>query len=426
MARLSASHTTARMLNWYTTNRIAFAGVLACLLFGGIEVLEFLAAGVSRADLSKPVGILAEYVASWSTEPPSPVRAGTDRRHLTYQIVVGWQVVITVLFAALLWLRPRFKRRPRLGATVLALQICAAVFSMSALLYLLAAEIAIIKPLREGIKWLATQIGLMALTLVYMLFVRGTALGDDNVKLIFIYGGFGLMFQAIAFAMAQVAVRERHARLALAESNARLLATQSMLGDTVRAMERVRIARDLHDAVGHHLTALNLHLDLALRQVDAAAPESLRTSRDLARSLLAEVRAVVSSERSDQHIDLRSAIATLCSGMPMPRIDFKFDDGLQIASPLLANTVFSCVQEAITNCARHAGAETLTLDIRRRDANIVLSARDDGRGSGGATEGNGLRGMRERVEEQGGSMHCHHDGPGFALDICLPQERSDA
>lgn len=409
------------MLNWYTPNRIAaVAGVLACLLFGGIEVLEFLAAGVSRAELHKPIGVFAEYAASFFTEPPSPVRSGTDRRQLTYQIVVGWQAVITVLFAALLWLRPRFKRRPRAGAIVLALQVFMAVFSLSSLLYVLTAEIAVTKPLRQGLTWLAAQMGLMVLAILYMVTMRGAMLGDSNIKLILMYAGFGLVFQAIAFGVAHVAMRERHGRVALAESNARLLATQSMLGDTVRAMERVRIARDLHDAVGHHLTALNLHLDLALRHAAAAAPESLRTSRELARGLLAEVRAVVSSERSDQHINLRAALATMCSGIPTPHINLRFEEGLEIASPLLANTLFACVQEAVTNAARHADAETLTIDIHRNASDVVLTVTDNGRGSGGALEGNGLRGMRERVEEQGGTLQRDDSGAGFTLEVCLP------
>jgi two-component system sensor histidine kinase DesK len=414
------------MLNWTRTNRIAIAGVIACLIFGGIEVLEFVANGVSGADRTKPIGVLAEYVAGWFTKPPSEVRAGTDWHELTYHIIVGWYAAMTVMFALLLWLRPRWKRRPRLDAVVLGLQILAAVLSLSALVYVLAAEIGVIKPLRQGIKWVAAQMALMVLAILYMVFVRGTMLGDDTIHLAIIFAGFGLLFQAVSFGMAQVAVRERHARLALAESNARLLATQSMLGDTVRTMERVRIARDLHDAVGHHLTALNLHLDLALRQSATAAPASLHTSRDLARSLLAEVRAVVSSERSEQHINLRSAIATMCAGIPAPRIAFDFEDGLEIASPLLANTLFFCVQEAVTNAARHADAETLTIDIRSRGPSVVLTVADDGRGGAGAAEGNGLRGMRERIEEQRGTLHCRNARPGFAIDVSLPLDRSGA
>ena len=417
------------MLNWYRTHRIVAAGAIACLLFGGIEVAGFVLDGMSKLEMFMPAAVVAQHIAAQFTDAPSLVRAGSDRARLTYQIIVGWQSFITLSFAVLLWLRPRWRRHRRIGAAVLALQMMAAALSLSALVYVLAAEIAVIKPLREGVKWLATQITLVALMLVYMVFAHVDKLGDNNIKLIFMFGFFGLVFQAIAFGMAQVAMRERHGRLALAASNARLLATQSMLGDTVRAMERIRIARDLHDAVGHHLTALNLHLDLALRQADSAAPPSLHTSRDLARSLLAEVRSVINSERSersDQRVNLRAAIATMCSGIPSPRTELAFDERLDIASPVLANTLFYCVQEAVTNAARHAMAETLTIDIRQRDGAIVLTLEDDGCGAANAPEGNGLRGMRERVAEQGGTLRVTEDGPGFGLVIALPMTGSAA
>ena len=416
------------MLTWYRTNRITATGVLACLLFGGIEWMVFLADGVSKGDMNKPAAVLAYHAAALFTDPPSLVRAGSDRAELTYRILLWWQALITVVFAALLWLRPRLRRRPRLGAIVLGAQVVAAAISMSALLYVLAAEFAVHKPLRQGLRWLAAQMTLLLAGLLYMVLVRGTSLGDDNLKLVFMYGAFGLVFQAIAFCMAQIAVRERQARLALGAANARLMATQSMLGDTVRAMERLRIARDLHDAVGHHLTALNLHLDLALRQSDSAAPESLRTSRELAHSLLAEVRSVVSSERREQRINLRSALATMCDGIPAPRIDVAFDEQVDIDSAVVANTLFYCVQEAVTNAARHAQADLLTIDIRRRDSDIVLTVKDDGRGSANAPEGNGLRGMRERVAEQGGSMRVDPPGRGrgFGFEIALPSAGSRA
>ena len=414
------------MLNWYRTHRIVAAGALACLLFGGIEVAGFVLDGMSKLEMFMPAAVVAQHIAAQFTDAPSLVRAGSDRARLTYQIIVGWQSFITLSFAVLLWLRPRWRRHRRIDAAVLALQMVAAALSLSALVYVLAAEIAVIKPLREGVKWLATQMTLVALMLAYMVFAQVDRLGDNNIKLIFMFGFFGLVFQAIAFGMAQVAMRERHGRLALAASNARLLATQSMLGDTVRAMERIRIARDLHDAVGHHLTALNLHLDLALRQADSAAPPSLHTSRDLARSLLAEVRSVIHSERSERNersdhlINLRAAIATMCSGIPSPRTELAFDERLDIASPMLANTLFYCVQEAVTNAARHARAETLTIDIRQRDGAIVLTLADDGCGAANAPEGNGLRGMRERVAEQGGTLRLTEAGPGFGLVIALP------
>ena len=192
-----------------------------------------------------------------------------------------------------------------------------------------------------------------------------------------------------------------------------------MLADTVRAGERTRIARDLHDAVGHHLSALNLHLDLALRQVQPEVPEALHTSRELGRALLSEVRAVVNSERHEQVIKLRAAIATMCAGIPQPAIRFDYETQYDITSPALAHTVFHCVQEALTNAIRHADADLVTITIRADNEQLLLTVHDDGRGARGAAEGNGLRGMRERVAEQCGTLQLNREA-GFALAITLP------
>jgi len=189
----------------------------------------------------------------------------------------------------------------------------------------------------------------------------------------------------------------------------------------MRGAERLRIARDLHDSVGHHLTALNLHLDLALRQSAAPAPASLQTARELSSALLAEVRAVVSTERRDQRIDLRHALTTLCAGIPRPQIQLLMEEDLAIDSAAIAHTLFSCVQETISNAVRHSGAQTLTIQIARRGDELLLLTSDDGAGGGQAPEGNGLRGMRERLAALGGHLRTGDRQPrGFGMEISLP------
>ena len=406
------------MFNWYRINRIGAAGVLASLLFGGIEIMVFLVDGVQRADLVSPIGLVAEYIASFFTPPPADFRVGTDRRLLTYQLVVGTHLVIVPLFAALLWMRTRMRRVTPTSNALLALQVALGVSGMSSLLYVLAAQLAIVLPVRSALKWLATQIVLLAAVVIYLTLFHGLGLRDGTIKLVWMYSFLGLIFQLIAFGVAWLGMQDHRTRLKLAASNARLLATQSMLSDTVRASERLRIARDLHDAVGHHLTALNLHLDLAMRQAAAGAPESLRTSRELAGSLLAEVRSVVSAERNDR-IDLSSAITTLCKGVPEPALHFTFDPQLEIGSPVLAHTLFFCVQEALTNAVRHSGAAHMNIDLRREGGQLLLSVDDDGCGLRGSPEGNGLRGMRERVGQQGGTLTIGGT-TGCSIRIALP------
>lgn len=414
------------MTNWINTNRLGAAGILASLLFGGFEVLVFLLDGVARADLNTPVGVLAELVAAQFTPPPSPVRVGTDRRELTYQLVVGAHVVIVLLFAALLWLRTRMRRPSHAGNALLALQATLGVATMSSLLYVLAAQLAAVLPTRKGLAWLGAQMLALAAVGIWLSLFYRLRFRDDSLHLIWLYGAIGMVFQLIMFGIAWLARRDYQSRIALAATNAHLVATQSMLADTVRSGERLRIARDLHDAVGHHLTALNLHLDLALRQSANAAPEALHTSRQLAGSLLSEVRVVVSSERREG-IDLRTALAALCRGIPEPVVSLQVDDALALTTPALAHTLFFCVQEGLTNAVRHAGATGLAIALHVEQAHVHLTIQDNGIGLRSAEEGNGLRGMRERLALYGGTLALGQgDKGGCKLAIRLPLAGSAA
>ena len=143
------------MFNWYRINRIGAAGVLAALFFGGIEILVFLADGPLRADLNSPAGLLAELIAG-ATAPPAA------RRMLTYQIVVGLQLALVPLFAALLWLRTGMRASAPLAGLLLALQTLACAASMSSMVYVLAAELAVVLPWRRALAWLALQMLLTA------------------------------------------------------------------------------------------------------------------------------------------------------------------------------------------------------------------------------------------------------------------------
>ncbi|MCA9491232.1 MAG: sensor histidine kinase, partial [Myxococcales bacterium] len=98
--------------------------------------------------------------------------------------------------------------------------------------------------------------------------------------------------------------------------NEELLAARAELASAERRDERLRIARDLHDAVGHHLTALGLQLELAARQTEGPAKASVLASRDLARAMLAEVRATVGALREGP-VDLDAGWRALAA-LPRP------------------------------------------------------------------------------------------------------------
>ncbi len=134
------------------------------------------------------------------------------------------------------------------------------------------------------------------------------------------------------------------------------------------------------------------------------------------------MRLLVSAERNGSHIDLRLALETLCAGIPAPRIRLSMDERLDIDSATLAHAVFCAVQEAISNAIRHAGADAMSITLRRAaGGELVLDIADDGCGCRSAAEGNGLRGMRERLAQVGGTLHASN-GPqrGFALSMRVP------
>ncbi|MES2160391.1 MAG: histidine kinase [Pseudomonadota bacterium] len=413
------------MLHRFKNNLIGIIGLLGCVVGGALDIIHFRLSGV-KTDM--PLGQLALWIASGFTPAPSAIRAGTDRDELTVLLFLIAYVALMLLFGLLFWLRTSSAgaaaRRPAWqGQAMLAAQMAIALSYPHSLLYLVAAELGLVLGLRSGLRWLALQVLLLVLLVLAPLPGNDTTRSDGWVREVLLDLGTMALWQGIAFGIGHMAAVERRGRIELAAANGELRATQLLLADTVRSAERLRIARDLHDIVGHHLTALNLHLDLSLRQSGAAAPPALATARALAQGLLAEVRVVVGSERGMQRIDLREALSALCAGIPQPRIALRFAPGLEIASPAVAHTLFCCVQEAISNAVRHAAAGQLDIELARADDGLSVRLRieDDGAGSRATEEGNGLRGMRERLALLGGELKAgNRPRRGFGMEIVLP------
>ena len=230
-----------------------------------------------------------------------------------------------------------------------------------------------------------------------------------------------LGFQFFALATTQAALSEAAAKTRLASANAELRATQELLGESSRIAERVRLARELHDVIGHHLTALSLNLEVASHVANGKALEHVQTSQALAKTLLAEVRGVVSTMREPIALDIARALTLLSSDIPTPRVHVTVAPDLEVDDPQRAQVLLRCAQEAITNAVRHAGAKNLWLNVERSPHGVTLSARDDGRGAALFRGGNGLAGMRERLETLGGRLELHpNPGRGFALTATLP------
>lgn len=219
-------------------------------------------------------------------------------------------------------------------------------------------------------------------------------------------------FQGFAALVMRYAMQAERAGDAVRAANADLLATRSLLAETTRDGERLRLSRELHDVVGHKLTALKLHLGALARDPRFDGDEGVRACARLADELLADIRGVVQRVRADDGMDLAAALGSLGGSFPRPRLQLQVDGDARVASLAQAEAVLRAVQEGLTNAARHSQARNLWVVLQREADGLRLDIRDDGRGTGELRAGNGLRGMRERFEGVGGRLDIARTGTG--------------
>jgi len=247
------------------------------------------------------------------------------------------------------------------------------------------------------------------------------ALEDFNFWEALFQSAFYVGFAAFVLITAYVARQQAEAREEQRRLNAELRATRVLLAESARVNERTRISRELHDLLGHHLTALSLNLEVAGHITEGRAQEHVRQAHTLARLLLTDVREAVSQLRDSGAIDLGAALLPLAEKVPALAIHMDIEEPLMLDDPQRAHVLLRCTQEIITNAVRHAGARNLWVHCRRQGAHILIDARDDGAGADHPVAGNGLRGMRERLAQYGGELSLQtRPGKGFSLAIRLP------
>lgn len=227
---------------------------------------------------------------------------------------------------------------------------------------------------------------------------------------------FGFQFFALTSSFARVS--ERHARENVEQLNQKLLATRNLLAQSSRQEERVRIARDLHDVLGHQLTALNLQLEILQHKAPDELRESVQQSKSLAKSLLENIRQVVRDQRHLLSLDIRQAVRALL--VHIPQFQVNIEGELQLDSVQLAEQIVFCIQEGISNALRHGGATRINLTLEQQAGVINIFLEDNGRGLvAGSHNGTGLDGMRERLAPYGGSVELSRLAQGCRLAISL-------
>jgi signal transduction histidine kinase len=228
-------------------------------------------------------------------------------------------------------------------------------------------------------------------------------------------------FELFSLFAANSILDEVFARSELARLNAQLIQARETLAEHARTQERLHISRELHDSVGHHLTALALKLEVACHSDPKASAVHVREARTMVGEVLAEMRAVVTELRNQEHPPLAHRLRELAGHISSPKVHLTLPEELEVAELPVAHVLYRCTQEIITNTARHAHAQNLWIRLHQEGEHLCLEARDDGQGASELHPNSGLRVMRERVEEVGGELQLHsRPGSGVSVQVRVP------
>ncbi|AQP48365.1 hypothetical protein BW730_13495 [Tessaracoccus aquimaris] len=199
--------------------------------------------------------------------------------------------------------------------------------------------------------------------------------------------------------------------------------------ERVAHAERLRLARDIHDVVGHSLSLITLQSGVALKVLDddpAQARESLEAIRATSKDALAEVRRTLGVFREDDAPlaptpDL-GAIAALvdqvrATGVP---VELRLDEGRDPVAPSVQAVAHRIVQESLTNALRHAPGARIAVTVAQREESLAVRVHSDRAVTGPIVLGGGLTGMRERVDALGGTLLLDAGADGFTVDALLP------
>ncbi len=326
-------------------------------------------------------------------------------------------------FGAAFGLTSAHRRLPRWGsAAALAVQTLAALSlphfglpgSEGLLLAVVAAQAPTVLPVRAAVTWALAQV-------VPLVAVVWAAQRPGEIAEV---GGAYSTVSAVALRVDGLPPSARAGGRALAEANVEILGARSLVMEGVRQGERLRISRELHDSLGHQLTALRLQLELAGRHADVSAShEALAKARAISKEAIADLRRAVSEVHTDAGIDFPTALRALAAGLPGTDIHIEAPEGFALAGEV-GHVLFRCVQEAVTNSLKHSDGHRIWIALAQGNEGIEVRVRDDGRGDRGFAPGFGLKGIAARAAQLGGRAESGPvPGAGFQVHVVVPRER---
>lgn len=357
------------------------------------------------------------------------------RQRVLVALLIGYLILLAFVMMSLY----QERRPPRLrvalgllGLRVLMLEGFAFVarsFSEPAPLYLITA-FTIYPYLSRRIRWLVLVGVLVRSTMGFAVDYQGIPPEAQQVASSdVVVGAFSyLLIVVLVAVLIEAFDREARQRQESERLLAELRRLHDHIGTLATAEERNRLAREIHDSLGHYLTAISIQLETAAT-FQSKAPEvsshSIADARRLTREALREVRDSVASLRSRPALSLETQVRRLVTDhVVSPPITVTVQ-GNQAGFPEpLLRTLYRITQEAVTNIRTHAGASHAEIDLRLQDDRALLVVRDDGCGFDPSQDHHrfGLVGIRERVEQAGGSVEIvSQPGQGTCVRVEIPR-----
>jgi two-component system, NarL family, sensor histidine kinase DesK len=230
------------------------------------------------------------------------------------------------------------------------------------------------------------------------------------------------LWGCLAFIAASIGAGNLIGALRMAATR-RLLLAQEQIEHLAKVAERERIARDLHDVLGHTLSVVVLKSELAGKLIGGGDAERARREigevEQIARQALAEVREAIRGYRAD---GIAAEIARARRALDAAGVTLEWEARSLRLAPAHESVVSLVLREAVTNILRHAGATNCRLELAADDRGTHLTVQDNGCGAG-EYAGNGVRGMRERVEALGGRLEID-SRQGTRLTVEIPAQEA--
>jgi signal transduction histidine kinase len=373
------------------------------------------AAGVVGLRFDPPDSLTVRWIIVILLAAIAVVQLRTPKRGDSAWQIYTYLAAHGILVAALMFLQPGWTMYPVLYITPIVWAILAL-------------------PLRQGVYWVVICTLVTATS-----FAVGISLSEGLIA-VFLYGVLYSFIGAFAGALVRADATRRESQALLVELQAahQQLQEYALRTEEMAVVEeRNRLAREMHDTIGHRLTVASVQLEAAQRlcPTDAERAASLvGTVREQVREALGELRATVATLRSPVEADLqlRSALRRLmehfeaATGLTIHRV---LPDEMPPLPDAHRLALYRAAQEALTNVQKHAAASQVWLVLNIHDDMATLLVSDDGQGLtlSAGSEGFGLQGLRERAAQLGGDLHVEpRPGGGTQLSLRLPLPTEDS